>query len=125
MKTKYIITITTLFILLFCNITVSNAANSDIWGTAKDWINLGKNEQSDVVDNPKWNDFNDLIGILWGAGIFVIAIVGTIIGIKYMFASAEGKSSIKESIWPFAIGSVIILGALTIWKFAVDILAGI
>ena len=125
MKKKCIITIITLFILLFCNVTVSNAAVSDIWGTAKNWIALGKDRQGEVVDNPKWTSFNDLAGILWGAGVFIIAIVGTIIGIKYMFSSVEGKAAIKESIWPFAIGAVIILGALTIWKFAVDILAGI
>ena len=125
MKKKCIITIITLFILLFCNVTVSNAAVSDIWGTAKNWIALGKDRQGEVVDSPKWTSFNDLAGIIWGSGVFIIAIVGTVIGIKYMFSSVEGKAAIKESIWPFAIGAVIILGALTIWKFAVDILAGI
>ena len=46
-------------------------------------------------------------------------------GIKYMFASIEEKASMKESLWPFIIGSVIILGALTIWKFGVELFDGI
>ena len=124
MKKKSIISVLTICVLLFCNVTVSNAANSDIWGTAKKWIELGKNEKSEY-GNPKWTSFNDLAGILWGAGIFIIAIAGGILGIKYMFSTVEEKASIKQSIWPYIIGSVIILGALTIWKFSVEILAGI
>ena len=127
MKKK--ITTIILILILISNITVANAGfltgpDSDLWGKAKEWIELGKSSQGDF-DNPKWNSFNDLIGILWGAGIFIIAIVGAVIGIKYMFLSVEEKANIKESIWPFAIGSVIILGALTIWKILIEILASV
>lgn len=124
MKKRITIIILTMFVLLFSNITISNAANSNIWGTAKNWIELGENEKNEY-GNPKWTNFNDLAGILWGAGIFIIAIIGGVLGIRYMFASVEEKASMKESIWPFIIGSVIILGALTIWKFSVELLAGI
>ena len=72
-----------------------------------------------------WTPFNDLAGILWGVGIFTVLIIGTVLGIKYMFASVEEKASIKETIQPYIIGTVIILGALGIWKFLVDFLDGI
>ena len=124
MKKKITIIALTLIILISACTTISNAANPDIWGTAKNWLTLGKTEQN-KYRTPGWSAFNDLAGILWGAGIFIIAIVGGILGIKYMFSSVEEKASIKESIWPFAIGSIIILGALTIWKFAVELLAGL
>lgn len=124
MKKKIKIISLVLIILIFANTTISNAGNPDIWGTAKNWIQLGKNEQASY-GNSGWSNFNDLAGIIWGAGIFVIVIIGVILGIKYMFSSLEEKANIKESIWPFAIGSIIILGALTIWKFGVELLAGI
>ena len=43
-------------------------------------------------------------------------------GIKYMFASLEEKASIKESLKPYIIGSVIIIGALGIWQLLVEFL---
>lgn len=129
MKKKFITTLL-LLILILCSTTYSYAeliegkdVNSDIWGTAKNWIALGKSKKAGVSYG-NWNSFNDLAGILWGAGIFIIAIVGGVLGIKYMFSSVEEKASMKESMWPFIIGSVIILGALTIWKFAVELFAG-
>lgn len=93
--------------------------NPDIIGTAKNWITMGEN--GNVVQKPKWTDFNGLADMLWGAGIFVILIAGTILGIKYMLSSVEEKASIKESMTPYIIGSIIILGALSIWKLCISI----
>lgn len=98
------------------------SADSNIWQTAKDWILYGSNNAGTTGAKADWSSFNDLAGILWGAGIFVVLIAGTILGIKYMFSSMEEKANIKESMRPFIIGTVIIIGALTIWKFAVEIL---
>ena len=42
-----------------------------------------------------------------------------------MFASVEGKAEIKQGVQPFIIGTIVILGALTIWRFAVQIFESI
>ena len=120
-KTVKILTLLILTILLISNSTYIYASepNPDLVGTARNWINLGKNE-ADKEENgstKKWSKFNDLAGMLWGVGIFVI-----LIGIKYMFASSEEKASIKESLKPYIIGSVIIIGALGIWQLLVEFL---
>lgn len=124
MKKKIKIIALALIILIFANMTISNAGNSDIMGTAKNWIDLGKSKQS-TSGGANWSSFNDLAGMLWGAGIFVIVIIGGILGIKYMFSSLEEKANIKESILPFILGAIIILGALTIWKLSVELVASI
>lgn len=114
-----------ILIYLCCNISFTYASDIDIMGTARNWINLGKKEQGSTNLAKTKTEFNDLAGVLWELGIFVVVICGTIVGIKYMFASVEEKASIKESIQPYLIGSVIILGALGIWKFLVEFLEGV
>lgn len=98
--------------------------DSDIKGTAKDWLNLGREEAEKAGSGSakKWSDFNNLAGMLWGIGIFVVLICGVIIGIKYMFSSLEEKANIKENLKPYIIGSVIIIGALGIWQLLVEFL---
>lgn len=130
---KVFITILIIVILLVCNSTVIYAESSGTAGdiepdsnwleTAKRWIELGREGRKSTES--EWGGFNDLAGILWGAGIFVILIIGSVLGIKYMFASVEEKASIKETLKPFIVGSVIILGAFGIWKFLVEFLDGV
>lgn len=115
---KVFVTILIIIIFLFCNITVVYGADSNIFQIAMKWLNLGKTESA--KKQISWTGFNDLAGILWGVGIFTVLIVGTALGIKYMFASVEEKATIKETLKPFIIGSVIILGALGIWTFLVE-----
>ena len=42
-----------------------------------------------------------------------------------MIASTEERANIKQNMIPYIIGTVVILGALSIWKFLVDFLDGI
>lgn len=48
-------------------------------------------------------------------------IVGTILGIQFMVASAEDKAKVKEAIVPYVVGCIVIFGAFTIWGTAVNI----
>lgn len=98
--------------------------NSNLIQQGKAWISLGKGEaeKSGSASTAKWSEFNNLAGMLWGVGIFVVLVCGVIIGIKYMFASLEERASIKESLKPYIIGAVIIIGALGIWRLLIEIL---
>lgn len=120
-----------LIILIVIILLISNSAcvygakaNSDIKGLAKNWLDLGREEaeKSGGASTKKWSEFNNLAGILWGIGIFVILTCGVIIGIKYMFSSLEEKASMKENLKPYIIGSIIIIGALGIWQLLVELL---
>lgn len=48
-------------------------------------------------------------------------LVGTIIGIQFMLASAEDKAKVKEALIPYIIGCAVIFGAFTIWSIAVKL----
>lgn len=115
---KYLkIVIILILICLLCSTNIVYGIN--IIDDAKSWIEQGKNESGrTTIDRTKFNNF---AGILWELGIFVVVIGGAILGIKYMFASVEEKATIKESLQPYIIGTIIILGALTIWKFSIEI----
>lgn len=126
MNTKKIISFfIVLIIILNFNTICFAAPNSDLIGTARNWIILGKESRANVTIDSDWTEFNDLAGVLFGIGIFVILIVGMTIGIRYVFsASSEQKAKIKDNMIPFIIGTVMILGALGIWKFVVELLEG-
>lgn len=48
-------------------------------------------------------------------------IVGIIIGIQFMVASAEDKAKVKEALVPYVVGCIVIFGAFTIWSIAVNL----
>ena len=48
-------------------------------------------------------------------------IIGTVLGIKFMVASAEDKAEVKKALVPYIIGCAVIFGAFTIWNIAVNI----
>lgn len=131
MKKKYIF-ILIILLMLFTNVSYA-APNSDILGISKEFIDLGRNERNKyssssyngVNINPRGGNsaINDFAGVLWGIGIFVILISGVILGIRYMLMpSIEEKADMKKSMYPYIIGAIIIMGALSIWKFSVEFL---
>ena len=67
-------------------------------------------------------NFIQLAGILQVLGIFIIAIVGIILGIRFMLATPNDKAKVKEALIIYLVGSIIIIAALGIWKLAISIL---
>ena len=115
MKIKLIVGIILIALLVLNTMPTYGA---DIIETAKQWIQLGQSSR-DIPKNTDWTSMNGLVNMLWGAGIFITLISGTILGIKYMFASVEEQANIKESTKPYVIGTIIVMGALSIWKFLI------
>jgi hypothetical protein len=110
-----------LTIVMFLSLATSTyAANTDIFGTGANFLKIGKEQQGNSVQKADWTSFNDLAGMVWGIGVCAAVCGGMVLGIKYMFSSVEGKADLKEKFFPFIIGTLIILGALTVWKFAVE-----
>ena len=48
-------------------------------------------------------------------------LVGTIIGIQFMVASAEDKAKVKESMIPWVIGIFVAFGAYGIWTITMNV----
>lgn len=77
---------------------------------------------STAIDEGQLKDTsNFLYKLLLSIGIVAMFIVGTIIGIQFMVASAEDKAKVKEALVPYIIGCAVIFGAFTIWSIAVNI----
>lgn len=114
--------------------TVSNAFSwSDVFKSGSDFIDKGK--QGTVIEDPdsgaqqeliKDSEIQSTASIIFNAllaiGIVLTVIIGGVLGIKLMMASAEDKAKIKEAFIPYILGCVVIFGAFGIWKLVVSIL---
>ena len=119
MKKKYsIVLIITLAMILICNNAYATGLSaSSIMTKAKTFANGGNT----VIDQTSMEGLSTGIsGILLGIGTIVIFLVGTLLGIKYMTGSAEGKAKVMDSLIPSAIGVIVIYGSYAIWKIAVQ-----
>lgn len=125
-------------LMIFLNTNIIYAEGNGIFDQGKDWLETGENNipqqkasggyMLDLIfgtaDNNNSQGFQQLAGILMGVGFFVVAIVGVWLGIRLMFASAENKAKSKEALIVYLIGTVIIFGALGIWRLLITLLDG-
>lgn len=114
-----------------------------IWKGGDDFINTGKDEANSgsiTVAEGKNGDktelhlpskinlmqiLSDIYSVLLPLGVAVTVIIGGIIGIKFMVASAEDKAELKKSLVPYVIGCIVIYGAFGIWKLCIELFSGI
>ena len=69
--------------------------------------------------------WGEVFNILVSLGTIIVVVVGGILGIKYMAASAEDKANIKETMTPYILGAIVIFGAFGIWKMVTTVLTSI
>lgn len=111
----------------------SNAASiwDDIFSSGDKFIQKGKEQATSsdsqsagsVLSDKEIKEANsDIFNALLSVGIVLAVIVGGVLGVKFMIASAEDKAKIKEAMIPYVLGCVIIFGAFGIWKLAITIL---
>lgn len=121
-----------IFIIISMYSVVYTISAGEIWNNANDFINKGAKLGRGRVRKAfgKLNDamakakFGNILGILWGLGLLVIFISTVVLGIRYMLVNPNEKSRIKQATTPYIIGVVVIFGAVTIWKFIINILEG-
>lgn len=94
----------------------------DIFTTGDDFIKKGSDAQSTIDEEQLRNEASSIFKILTTIGITLSVIIGGILGIKFMMASAEDKAQIKEMLIPYIVGCVVIYGAVTIWMIVVKVL---
>lgn len=118
-------------ICLMTNEVHASGGLSDIWQSGQSFLDKGTDTESwgDKVssflsDFTARSRFNDIISFIWGLGLLVVFISTVVLGIKYMLVSPNEKSRIKQATTPYLIGTIIIFGALTIWRLIIDMLEG-
>lgn len=112
-----------MLMLIIISVMFSNYsyAVGNIFSDADGFLSKG-NSVSSTIDETQLIETSDfLYKLLLAIGIVVMFIVGTIIGIQFMVASAEDKAKVKEALIPYIVGCVVIFGAFTIWRIAVNL----
>lgn len=131
MKVKKIIYIILIVFFIIFSFSKVYAADS-IVEQGNSWLNSGEQNRPGETTISKvftyiWKgqehvSFTQIAGMLQGIGIFIIAIVGVVLGIRMMFAEPEGKAKVKQAFIIYIIGSVVIIGAVGIWRLMISIL---
>lgn len=95
---------------------------SDIIKQGSNFLSAGQESTDEVLNPETLNDASSAIyNLLLGIAIVLAVIVGGVLGIQFMIASAEDKAEIKKAMIPYIIGCIVIFGAFTIWKIVVNI----
>ena len=137
MKKSYKIIISIIIAFMLFS-TIYNTYAADIFNGAQNFLESGSDDRvnesteslDDTVDLFKDKGvnikagFEELAGFLYGIGLLAIVITTAVLGIRYMFVSPQEKSKIKEMTMPLIVGVIVIFGALTIWKFVINVLDG-
>lgn len=118
--------ILTLICIFFIIISIFPNKSSADWVTgAQNFIKSSENEDIGI-DNNKLKDASDSIyNLLSSLGMIISVVVGLILGITFMMASAEDKAKVKEELIPYIVGCVVVFGAFGIWKIVINTFSGI
>ena len=115
-----IISIIFIFQLIFLPIKSQAESSSldDVFTKADESL---QSAESMIDENQLKDASNTLYNTLLAVGTVLTVIIGGIIGIQFLLASAEDKAKIKEALIPYVIGAVVIFGAFGIWKLVVEL----
>ena len=122
---KLVKIITVLLLILLIIFGISNCAYAgessdpvgDIMNNAENFLHK---DQTIVFNN--MNSFSSILyTALFLVGLVIAVIVGIVLGIQYIYSSAEEKAKSKENLFAYVIGCAVLFGAFGIWKIAVEI----
>lgn len=92
-----------------------------VFSDADKFLNKGKKGQNEFNTTEFKTNIDAIYNILVIIGTVLAVIIGGVLGIKFMLASAEDKAKIKEALIPYIVGCVVIFGAFRIWAIVVKI----
>ena len=118
-----------LLIIIIINFAFIPTSEASFWGDifqqGDDFIADGKS-QGAVLDGDKMKkEIDHIYNILLALGVGLSVLVGAVLGIKYMFGSIEEQAKVKETLFPYIIGCIVVFSAFAIWKLAIEILSQI
>ncbi len=123
MNKKVIVIFVIFMLLIFCiNVTTTYASSlGDVISGGKSFIDSSSGNVE--IDTSKLQDTsNSVYNILLMISFIVVAVVGIILGMKYMMAGVDEKADVKKSLVIFLIGCIVVYGSFGIWKVIVTAL---
>lgn len=113
------------FIIILSSESLATDDSVSIWSKI---FSGGKNFVQDAEPMLKSEEVRDvsntIYDILFYIGMSISVIIGSILGIKIILASAEEKAKIKEQLIPYIIGCFVIFGSFGIWRIVVKLFDG-
>ena len=109
--------------IIFAIVNTSHALSlSSIQESGDEFLGLGKEqaEGTQNIANIK-GIINGIFSLIFPLGVAITVIVGGVLGIKFMLASAEDKAKLKEVLIPYTVGCILIFGATGIWNVVVNL----
>lgn len=104
------------------NITTEHTTGGSLDDVFKDGEALDGDPDS-KIDSKELQEFSgSLYNIFLQVGIVMSVIIGGVLGIKFMLASAEEKAELKKMLMVYLVGCIVVFGSFAIWKIVVTIL---
>ena len=103
------------------NTGTKNQSINQIMSSADNFIS-GADTNGTISQSNMQNTINLMYNVLLGIGLIAAVVCGIVLGIQFMISSAEGQAQIKEKLFPYITGCVIIFGAFGIWKIIMILL---
>lgn len=115
-----------IFLLLcFCIIPIqslaakTNSTPDEVINEANSFTDKGNSGSGTFNGTILSSASSTIYNILLAIATIAAVIIGAILGIQFMLASAEDKAKVKESLLPFVVGCVVVFGSFGIWKLVV------
>ena len=113
-----ILIIMILFQLILMPSVVKAFSVDDVFRLGDNFLSKGNTQ----INREKLSETTNVVySALVIIGVALTVIIGGVLGIQFMMASAEEKAKIKEKIIPFILGCIVIYGSFAIWKITVSI----
>ena len=109
------------FILLGSFCVPTSYALGDVFSQGKGFLEAGDSIDETINKTALQETSDTIYNTLLAFAIMVAIVVGMVLGIQFMVASADEKAKVKEALIPFVIGCVVVFGSFTIWKIVVNI----
>lgn len=105
--------------------SASKPPMDDAVNDGKNFLSSGKDFNTVINTEKLKNTSGEIFNVIYAIGMVIAVATGTVLGIKFMLAPIEEKAETKQALLPYAIGCIVLFGAITIWRVAVSILGKI
>ena len=122
---KRIISVLIMAVVMVGILSVDSTVSAiDLDGMSSKIETFKKNGTTTIDTTEITTEFAGLAKILTTLGAGVLIIVITYMGIKYFISSPEEQAKLKGQLIGVVVSAVVIFGAVSIWKLAINIFKG-
>lgn len=119
---KFLLLFLTVIFFLNNTYVYADSLLGDSISSGKSFLQSASGTMSKDQEKSLKDTSNSIYNTLLMISFVVVAIVGIILGIKFMMAGVEEKADVKKSLIIFLIGTGVAYGAFAIWEVLITFL---